>query len=178
MKKTTVFTLLVTMVTMKEGNHRWPKLALTFYVSIRFQVTCTSRLCTASFFFSNYTYLIYVATDLVYVAPNPPTQDSLVPCFTLSRVVASKLNHLAQQFSTQKIIDTGYSLQSDHLVACLNYVIFLFRPKKDMRKWKSYPRQHGSKLLMQRTSMQMLFCDNLCRMCDFVCCGLRSEVWF
>lgn len=51
-------------------------------------------------FFSNYSYLIYVATDLVYVAPNPPTQDSLVPCVTLSRVVASKLNHLAQQFST------------------------------------------------------------------------------
>lgn len=37
-KNITVFTLLVTMVTMKEGNHTWPKLALIFYVSIRFQV--------------------------------------------------------------------------------------------------------------------------------------------
>lgn len=39
MKKITILTLLVTMVTMKEGNHRWPKLALIFYVSIKLKIS-------------------------------------------------------------------------------------------------------------------------------------------
>ena len=71
-----------------------------------------------------------------------------------------------------------FVVSSFSCVILCDYVIFLFRPKKDTRKWKSYPREHGSKLLMQRTSMYMLFCGNLCCVCDFVCCGLRSEVWF
>lgn len=41
-----------------------------------------------------------MATDLIYVAPNPLSQDSLVPCSTLSRILAWKLNHLAEQFLT------------------------------------------------------------------------------
>lgn len=92
MKKITVFTLLVTMVTMKEGKHRLPNFS-KISSDVHQQTVCSI------IFFSNYTYLIYVA-------PNPLTQDSLVPCFTLSKMVASKLNHLAEQLSMWKIIYT------------------------------------------------------------------------
>lgn len=74
-------------------NHKWPKLALIFYVSIRFQVMCTSRLCTASFFFSNYTYLIYLATDLIYVAPNPLIQDGGFKIEPFSRTIFDVKNN-------------------------------------------------------------------------------------
>ena len=166
--KSTIFTLLVTMVTMKEGNPRWPKLALIFskissdvhqqtmYSIIFFQIILIWFMWQLTWFMWHLTPLL----KIVFI------QDGGFKVEPFSRTIFNVNNNLY-----------CYSLWSDHLVACLNYVIFLFRPKRDMRKWKSCPRWHGSKLLMQRTSMYTLFCANLCCMCDFVCCGLRSEVW-
>lgn len=44
-------------------------------------------------FFSNYTYVIYLATDLIYVAPNPLIQDGGFKIEPFSRTIFDVKNN-------------------------------------------------------------------------------------